>query len=410
MVYKRCHEKGCTKAPRCTHQWYIFAQLNQRVARGPSAKFGFLLDPPHAEPQPGVFLLKTLPKNKPEAEELERRVYAWLSRGAPEPTPPPPPPSTPGPATDPTIKTVATVIEEYQKGHASQLKDKGTPSILKRIKDEHGHDPYTALFDRKTLRTFLDDIEDETSVVNRNRHLSRWRHLVYWLTAEDQLTLPVPFLDKRRNPHGVAKKTEGEGRNRRLQDDEEARLVAACAALEDGGQMLGRFYCALDAGLRRGEMLQLRRTSVLRNHQGQGLTLHVRWSTAKTARDRYVPVTSDRLRSWLNDRPFLEFPFGQSDGTRVDTFRTDWKHVLLQAGIDRGHYHQRAWVWDTDGDLHWHDLRHECGSRLADKGTPLHEIQKLLGHTTLETTQKYLNASFASLAANMRRAHLKLGV
>ena len=174
--------------------------------------------------------------------------------------------------------------------------------------------------------------------------------------------------------------------------------------------MLGRFYCALDAGLRRGEMLQLRRAYVLRNHQGQGLTLHVRWSTAKTARDRYVPVTSDRLRQWLHDRPFLEWPFGQADGTRVDSIRNDWELVLLSAGIDAGHYADRQWVWDTDGDLHWHDLRHECGSRMADAGTPLHEIQKLLGHTKLETTQKYLNATFASLATHMRKAHVQLGV
>ena len=42
-------------------------------------------------------------------------------------------------------------------------------------------------------------------------------------------------------------------------------------------------------------------------------------------------------------------------------------------------------------DLHWHDLRHEYASRLADKGIRLDVIQKLLGHASIETTMRYLN-------------------
>jgi hypothetical protein len=30
-------------------------------------------------------------------------------------------------------------------------------------------------------------------------------------------------------------------------------------------------------------------------------------------------------------------------------------------------------------DLHWHDLRHEGLSRLADDGVPVHELQMLAG-------------------------------
>jgi hypothetical protein len=31
-------------------------------------------------------------------------------------------------------------------------------------------------------------------------------------------------------------------------------------------------------------------------------------------------------------------------------------------------------------DLHWHDVRHEALSRLADDGVPVHELQMLAGH------------------------------
>ncbi|MBE3133295.1 MAG: tyrosine-type recombinase/integrase, partial [Acidobacteria bacterium] len=31
-------------------------------------------------------------------------------------------------------------------------------------------------------------------------------------------------------------------------------------------------------------------------------------------------------------------------------------------------------------DLHFHDLRHEAGSRLLESGWPLHYVQHMLGH------------------------------
>jgi len=43
-------------------------------------------------------------------------------------------------------------------------------------------------------------------------------------------------------------------------------------------------------------------------------------------------------------------------------------------------------------NLHWHDLRHEALSRLADDGVPVHELQMLAGHASITTTQRYMNA------------------
>jgi site-specific recombinase XerD len=55
-------------------------------------------------------------------------------------------------------------------------------------------------------------------------------------------------------------------------------------------------------------------------------------------------------------------------------------------------------------DLHWHDLRHEALSRLADDGVPVHELQMLAGHANITTTQRYMNARASSLAESMRQA------
>ncbi len=54
--------------------------------------------------------------------------------------------------------------------------------------------------------------------------------------------------------------------------------------------------------------------------------------------------------------------------------------------------------------LHWHDLRHEALSRLADDGVPVHELQMLAGHASITTTQRYMNARANSLAESIRQA------
>jgi integrase len=56
-----------------------------------------------------------------------------------------------------------------------------------------------------------------------------------------------------------------------------------------------------------------------------------------------------------------------------------------------------------DIDLHFHDLRHEAGSRFHEAGWPLHHVQHLLGHKSLEQTMTYLNVTLTGLEESMRR-------
>ncbi len=52
-------------------------------------------------------------------------------------------------------------------------------------------------------------------------------------------------------------------------------------------------------------------------------------------------------------------------------------------------------------DLHWYDLRREAACRWREKGLDLHEIQLLLGHSSLLVTARYLNISNDELADAM---------
>jgi site-specific recombinase XerD len=44
-------------------------------------------------------------------------------------------------------------------------------------------------------------------------------------------------------------------------------------------------------------------------------------------------------------------------------------------------------------DLHWHDLRHEGACRLLADGVDIRIIQLMLGHASVQQTQRYLNVN-----------------
>ena len=61
------------------------------------------------------------------------------------------------------------------------------------------------------------------------------------------------------------------------------------------------------------------------------------------------------------------------------------------------------------GDVRIHDLRHSQASFLVNAGRTLYEVQNILGHTQVKTTQRYAHLSHDTLLNATNSANTALG-
>ena len=54
--------------------------------------------------------------------------------------------------------------------------------------------------------------------------------------------------------------------------------------------------------------------------------------------------------------------------------------------------------------VNFHDLRHSCASILMAKGTDLYTVSKILGHSTITTTQRYAHLEVSQQRDALKRA------
>jgi integrase len=206
-------------------------------------------------------------------------------------------------------------------------------------------------------------------------------------------------------------------RNRRLEPDEEQKLLQAA-----NPHLQAMIIAALESCCREGELLSLRWSdvSLVRNE------MILRAENTKDREDRIIPLSS-RLRKVLEvrctDPDGNPFPpsacvFGDASGRYVGSIKRAWQTAVLRA-----HRHKPIWVWKKKKgpndkgttklspesqaayraiDLHFHDLRHEGGSRLLEAGWPVHHVQHMLGHASLQQTSTYLNTTLRGLHESMR--------
>ena len=160
-------------------------------------------------------------------------------------------------------------------------------------------------------------------------------------------------------------------RERIITREEEERLLVVCT--DRRAHIRPIIICALDTGMRKGEILKLTRSDL----DFEKRLITVRAFNTKTMRERQIAMTArlavelEALCRKLPDDPDIPV-FGISDD-----FKRAFNSARRVAGLS---------------DVRFHDLRHTHATRLIGGHLPLSEVGRLLGHTQANTTYRYVNA------------------
>ena len=174
----------------------------------------------------------------------------------------------------------------------------------------------------------------------------------------------------------VNKPPSNRARDRRLEDDEEERLLRSCSQSKNP-YLLPLVIVAIETAMRRGELLGLERQHLKVNNRTAYLPM------TKNGDSRTVPL-STRAIATLNDLPAhisgKVFPLSET------ALRGLWGRAYRRAGIS---------------DLHLHDLRHEATTRLFELGLNIMEVSAITGHKDLKMLKRYTHLKAEDLAIKL---------
>jgi integrase len=167
-------------------------------------------------------------------------------------------------------------------------------------------------------------------------------------------------------------KAPNQSRERRLRPGEFKRLMDATQFCRN------KFIepiirVALASGMRRGEILAIRKTDIDFCRKTLLIT------ETKNGLSRYIPLTKNVLQ-------ILKHRFDESEDRifpiTPNAFRLAWEHVRVRASMD---------------DLHFHDLRHEAISRFFEMGLTTPEVASISGHRDARMLFRYAHAARQSV-------------
>ena len=173
----------------------------------------------------------------------------------------------------------------------------------------------------------------------------------------------------------VRKPKPSPGRVRYLTDEERARLLETCRE-SPSPYLYPMVLLALSTGARYGEVAGLRWKQV--DIEKGIITLSA--AGTKSRRGRALPLTPEaaaelqRIKASRVLVSDLVFPRVDNPTRPVGSLKTAWGKACRRAGLS---------------DFRFHDLRHDCASRLVMAGLSLNVVAEVLGHRSLAMTQRY---------------------
>lgn len=219
---------------------------------------------------------------------------------------------------------------------------------------------------------------DLQSVINATKKLWRPYHLTYdqtrYVAKEVRHALAVERPKTRKRV--VA----------RLSREEEGRLITHAYRMQGERGLLVKTL--FQTGARVSEFVNIKAEDVFFDEQ------MILMAKAKGGKSRYVPILlelAQELRTHLGKRT-VGYLFETNRATRYSPRRIQQiiKETAEQAQITKRVYP--------------HLLRHSVATTLLERGMPIEQIQKFLGHSKLETTQVYAESSTEMMRESYQKA------
>lgn len=287
------------------------------------------------------------------------------------------------------VQDALAYSEKHKRSHRSD------ESIAKNLTEFFGNRPADGLFADEIAATLESQGEHrEWSASTFNHH----RSFIMLAYRQGRLKRKVTSNPAR----DVRHEREDNSRVRYLdreKDGEFERLYAVIAAKYP--EHLAEFVFALGTGVRLGS--QYSATYSMINWTRCELNL----ALSKGGRKSGKGITVKRVTIPLNEdviaavRSLPSFRDGATGPIFTNLRHPDrqvlsndhwWKPAMKAAGVD---------------GFHWHDLRHTFASWLVQDGVPLERVSKLLGHDSLQMTQRYAHLAPSQLHADVGRLRIK---
>jgi integrase len=336
-----------------------------------------------------------------EARAWERRFIGEIEAGLD-----PRRPRRPRSNTDAKPTTVSAFLDAYMERCVKPAGLRSLSSVQSRVvvlKRYLGDLPLDALEEPDEINGFKADSDyaEQVTIATVHRSLELLRGAMNWGMAQT----PPLFRKSPFQRFGVRmnKKLET-SRDRRLTRDEEKQLLDTAlqwmnvAEHRFAGPLLhDRIIGALELVCRRGEMLLIQNRRV----NWETCQIGIPGETTKDKENRRVPFNPEgRLAAILQRRGTLgpdAFVFGAEEGSYQPNIQTAWETLKLLAYGYEPKPGRTGAEWNREQlqriDLRWHDLRHEGACRLLADGVDIRIIQLMLGHASIQQTQRYLNVT-----------------
>ena len=304
------------------------------------------------------------------------------------------------------LRDVSAFLDAYMERCVKPAGLRSIAAVRSRVgvlKGHLGELPLAALEDPDEVNQFKTDSEyaEDVEIATMHRVLETLRAAMNWGMAQ------TPPLFNRSPFHrfGVRLNKKSEtARDRRLTRDEEKRLLDAALQQMNrpehqnvGSLLHDRIIGALELCCRRGEMLMIQNKRV----NWDTCQIGIPGATTKDKENRRIPFNpKGRLAAILKRRSELGpdgYVFGSANGSHQPNIQTAWETLrLLANGVEPKPGREGA-PWNREQleriDLRWHDLRHEGACRLLADGVDIRIIQLMLGHASIQQTQRYLNVT-----------------